>query len=97
MPLWLDLLRTPMAAPETRALKSMRMTILVACGLLVGSIAALAPLRAAIGNVAGGMIAAELLVIAVLVPIYIVTKNRADNRYLDELGEASDRPAETAS
>ena len=60
MPLWLDLLRTPMAAPETRALKSMRMTILVACGLLVGSIAALAPLRAAIGNVAGGMIAAEL-------------------------------------
>ena len=28
MPLWLDLLRTPMAAPETRALKSMRMTIL---------------------------------------------------------------------
>ena len=84
-------------SPETRALKSMRMTILVACGLLVGSIAALAPLRAAIGNVAGGMIAAELLVIAVLVPIYIVTKNRADNRYLDELGEASDRPAETAS
>ncbi|WP_228244160.1 hypothetical protein [Porphyrobacter sp. GA68] len=97
MPLWLDLLRTPMAAPETRVLKSMRMTILVACGLLVGSIAALAPLRAAIGNVAGGMIAAELLVIAVLVPIYVVTKNRADNRYLDELGEASDRPAETAS
>ena len=79
MPLWLDLLRTPMAAPETRALKSMRMTILVACGLLVGSIAA------------------ELLVIAVLVPIYVVTKNRADNRYLDELGEASDRPVETAS
>lgn len=95
MPLWLDLLRTPMAAPETGALKSMRMTILVACGLLVGSIAALAPLRAAIGNLAGGMIAAELLVITVLVPIYVVTKNRADNRYLDELGEASDRPAET--
>ncbi|MEP3145538.1 hypothetical protein [Qipengyuania citrea] len=87
MPLWLDLLRTPMAAPETPRLKRMRMTILSICGILLVSIAALAPLRAAIGIAAGGIVAALLAILAVLVPIYVVTKNRADDRYLDSLGE----------
>lgn len=85
MPLWLDLLRTPMAAPETKALKRMRMTILSICAILLVSIAALAPLRAAVGIAAGGVVAALLAVLAVLVPIYVVTKNRADDRHLDTL------------
>ena len=83
MPLWLDLLRTPMAAPETRSLKAMRITILTVCGLLLGSIAALGPLRAAIGSGAGAMIAAMLTVLTVTVPIYVFIKNRADNPYLN--------------
>ena len=85
MPLWFDLLRTPMAAPETRRLKAMRMTILSICAVLLVSIAALGPLRAAIGIAVGGAIALMLAVLAVLVPIYVVTKNRADDRYLDAL------------
>ena len=31
MPLWLDLLRTPMAAPETRALRDLRLVWLALC------------------------------------------------------------------
>ena len=87
MPLWLEMLRTPMAAPETRRLKTMRMTILSICVVLLFSIAALAPLRAAIGIAAGGIVAVLLAVLAVLVPVYIVIKNRADDRYLDTLVE----------
>ena len=87
MPLWLDLLRTPMAAPETKGLKRMRMTILSICTVLLVSIATLAPLRAAIGIAAGGLVAVLLAVLAILVPVYVVTKNRADDRYLDTLGE----------
>ena len=89
MPLWLDLLRTPMAAPETRSLKAMRMAILTICGLLLSSIAALAPLRAAIGNGAGAIIGALLLVLAVVVPIYVVIKNQVDSRYLDAIGSST--------
>lgn len=83
--MWLDMLRTPMAAPETPRLKAMRLTILVCAALLVVTIVSLAPLRSVIGNGAGGIAALLIGVLAILVPVYATTKNRADNAYLDQL------------
>jgi hypothetical protein len=82
MPLWLDFLRTPMAAPETRVLKVMRMAILAICLALLVSIAAIDPLRAAIGIGAGAVVAGLLFTLATLVPVYLIAKNRADDAYL---------------
>ena len=44
MPLWLDMLRTPMAAPETRDLRRLRRIWQVLCLLLAASVAGLQPL-----------------------------------------------------
>ena len=80
---WLDWLRTPMAAPETRTLKAMRMAIIALCLALIISIAAIDPLRAAIGIGAGAVVAGLLLAMAVLVPAYVALKNRADNSHFE--------------
>ena len=85
MPLWLDMLRTPMAAPETRGLKAMRLTILGNCVILALSIAAVRPLNAAIGNLAGLIPLAALLTLLVTVPVYLARKNHADAAHLDAL------------
>ena len=83
MPLWLDMLKTPMAAPETPALKAMRLAIpWSAIGLAI-AICALQPLRAVLGAGAGGALAGLVLALVVLVPVYVIAKNRADNAYLD--------------
>ena len=82
---WLDFLKTPMAAPETPGLRMLRMSVrLIACALAL-SIVLLRPLRAALGAGAGGSIAGLLIALAILVPIYVVRKNRADESYLDAL------------
>ncbi len=82
---WMDWLRTPMAAPETRGLKFMRISILIMCLVLIVSIAAIAPLRAAIGIWAGGLVGAVLVSLVMLVPVYVALKNRADDAYLDDM------------
>ena len=87
----LDILRTPMAAPETRSLKVMRMTILAICGVLVVSIAAIDPLRAVIGIGAGAVVAGLLLALAALVPVYLVIKTRADDAHLSALIAETDK------
>lgn len=51
--MWLDILRTPMAAPETPALKAMRLAILWSAIGLAIAICALQPLRAVLGAGAG--------------------------------------------
>jgi hypothetical protein len=76
--MWLDMLRTPMAAPETPALKAMRLAILWSAIALAIAICALQPLRAVLGAGAGGALAG-----LVLAPVYVIAKNRADNAYLD--------------
>lgn len=87
----LDVLRTPMAAPETPGIKRMRMTILVLCSALVGSIAAIDPLRAVIGIGAGAVVGGLLIVLVVLVPVYFVTKTRADDAHLAALLAETDQ------
>ena len=81
--MWLDMLRTPMAAPETPALKAMRLAILWSAIGLAIAICALQPLRAVLGAGAGGALAGLVLALVVLVPVYVIAKNRADNAFLD--------------
>ena len=53
MPLWLDLLRTPMAAPETDELRAMRRTFQVLCVLCAVGVLAISPLTSLLGRAAG--------------------------------------------
>ncbi|WP_298274675.1 MULTISPECIES: hypothetical protein [Alphaproteobacteria] len=82
---WLDFLKTPMAAPETAGLRTLRMAVLSIAVALALSILLLKPMRAQIGAGAGGAIAGLLLALAVLIPVYVFRKNRADGAYLDHL------------
>lgn len=82
---FLDWLKTPMAAPETPTLKTIRMAILGISIAIVISIVAIDPLRAAIGIGAGAVVAGLLLVLAALVPVYLVMKTRADDAHLSAL------------
>lgn len=79
---WIDWLKTPMAAPETVACKFMRFAILIVCSALIAALAAIDPLRAAIGIGARAVAAGLLLVLAALVPVYLIAKNRADDAHL---------------
>lgn len=81
----LDMLKTPMAAPETRALKAMRRAIIVVSFAIVVSLVAIDPLRAAIGIGAGAVVAGLLLSLAALVPVYLIMKTRADDAHLTAL------------
>lgn len=92
--MWLDFLKTPMAAPETSGLRALRMIVLSLAVALALSIAMLKPLRLLLGVGAGGAIAGLLVALAVLVPVYVFRKNRADGAYLDDLvREHDDRTA----
>lgn len=88
--MWLDFLKTPMAAPETSELRVLRMTVLSLAVALALSIAMLKPLRLLLGVGAAGAIVGLLLALAVLVPVYVFRKNRADGAYLDELVREQD-------
>ena len=82
MPLWLDMLRTPMAAPETRMLRRRRHLWQLLCIALAASILCLRPLRTLAGNTAG-LVCAVLLLAALLCGIrYFRAKSAADDAWL---------------
>ena len=81
----LEFLKTPMAAPETASLRVMRLTILACCVLLLPSMLLLTTLRALLGNLAVGLIAGLIATLAVLVPVYVHAKTRADDVHLEVL------------
>ncbi|VXC98745.1 conserved hypothetical protein [Sphingomonas sp. T1] len=83
MPLWLDLLRTPMAAPETDDLRVMRRTFQVLCVLSGLGVLAISPLVALFGRPASFVVAALLITTALHTALYVFRKNRADNAFLD--------------
>ncbi|MDF0490573.1 hypothetical protein PX554_20790 [Sphingomonas sp. H39-1-10] len=86
MPLWLDLLCTPMAAPETPKLRRMRLTwqaLCVTCALVAGLFS---PLRHAVGRAAPIGAALILLATAAYTCLYLFRKQRADRAFLDDLG-----------
>lgn len=88
MPLWFDMLRTPMAAPETVSLKVMRRTWLLLCLSLAACVTLLEPLEARMGRGAPAAAAVLLLVTAAITILYWRAKQRADNAHLDKLGRA---------
>lgn len=83
MPLWLALLRTPMAAPETPGLRRLRYGWQALCLTLAASIVAQGALRGHLGRLAPAA-TGILLVAAVLTTIlYLGAKHRADTAFLD--------------
>lgn len=87
MPLWLDLLRTPMAAPETSILRRMRRIWQGLCLTLAASVMALGPLTDVLGRVAPCLAAALLAATLVWTPLYLLRKQRADAAWLARDGE----------
>lgn len=83
MPLWLDLLRTPMAAPETDDLRSMRRTFQILCVASAVGVIAISPLVRLFGPWASFVIASLLATTALHTVLYVHRKNRADRAYLD--------------
>ncbi len=79
------LIGPPMAAPETRWLRALRLVILgasLALGLLVAFLGhAVALLGSGAAGAAGGL----LIALVILVPIYIRAKTRADGAHLTAL------------
>lgn len=92
MPLWLDLLRTPMAAPETDDLRVMRRTFQMLCVLSGFGVLAISPLVRLFGRPASFVVAALLITTALHTALYVFRKNRADNAFLDA-AKASEEPA----
>lgn len=82
MPLWLDMLKTPMAAPETDRLRSMRRTWQVLCVLCAVGVLGISPLVALLGRAASFSTAALLATTALYAALYVFRKNRADNAFL---------------
>lgn len=76
----------PMAAPETAAMRRLRMTVIVLASLLGAGPLLVGAIDAALGPIVTGAVFAVLL--AVTLPtgaIYFVGKSRRDDAWLDQL------------
>lgn len=87
MPLWFDMLRTPMAAPETRDLRRLRGIWQALCLSLAAGIVMLGPLRRAAGRAAPCALAALLVATLLITALYIARKHRADTAFLEPAGK----------
>lgn len=87
MPLWLDLLRTPMAAPETTTLKRMRFVWQGLCLLTAAGAGLFGPIHREFGRVASIAMAVIVLACVLWTALYLIRKQRADRAFLDTLGE----------
>jgi hypothetical protein len=87
MPLWLDMLRTPMAAPETRGLRRLRLTWQMLCLSLGASVLGLEPLERWGGRAAPCAIAALLVATLLTTLLYLTRKHCADTAFLEPAGE----------
>ncbi|WP_231727034.1 hypothetical protein [Sphingomonas sp. CCH18-B1] len=67
------------------------MAIIVISFVIVVSLVAIDPLRAAIGIGAGAVVAGLLLLLAALVPVYLIMKTRADDAHLAVLLAETER------
>ena len=87
MPPWLDMLRTPMEAPETGALRRLRLIWQMLCLMLGAAIIGLQPLSLAFGRAAPCAIAVLLLANICTTAVYLARKHRADTSFLEASGE----------
>lgn len=78
MPLWLDLLRTPMAAPETAGLRRMRLGWQVLCLALSGTLFLFEDLHSLAPGLATPLAACLLIATLLQTGLYWTRKNRAD-------------------
>ena len=88
MPLWLDLLRTPMAAPETPVLRRWRFIWQALCLSSAAVVGFFGLLHRALGRPAALAAAALLVATAISTMVYLVRKQRADAAFLETLGGA---------
>lgn len=89
MPLWLDLLRTPMAAPESRQLRRMRFIWQGLCVLTALCIGFFPAVRRVAGHIAPCAAAALLLLTGLYTWLYLAKKHAVDTAFLgkgDERG-----------
>lgn len=87
MPLWLDMLRTPMAAPETPALRADRRIWQALCVASAAAVLMIAPLTKLLGSAAAVLAGALLAMTAIKTGFYLLRKKSADDRYLDAVTE----------
>ena len=87
MPLWLELLRTPMAAPESRSLRRMRFTWQGLCLSLALGVGLFTPFHRMAGQLAPILVAVLLLVTALYTWFYLARKQRIDTAFLERAGE----------
>jgi len=83
MPLWIDMLRTPMAAPETRALRRLRriwQMLCIATALVVMLQSRFAPALGRLTPLWAAILIATTIACTV---IYGVRKKRADDAFID--------------
>lgn len=83
MALWLDLLRTPMAAPESRRLKRLRIAWQMLCLLTALSVGFISPLHDLLGRTATCLAAGLIAMTFTQTMIYWVAKQRSDSPDLD--------------
>lgn len=86
MPLWLDLLCTPMAAPEDRSLRATRYGWQMLCLSCAGATCFFKPLHAAVGQAAPIGIALLIAVTLAVTAVYLQAKHRADAAFIAKLG-----------
>lgn len=78
MPLWLELLRTPMAAPETSGLRRMRLVWQILCLSLAATLFMLEEIEAGAPDLAVPLAGALLVAVVLHTTVYWSRKNRAD-------------------
>ncbi len=88
MPLWLDFLTTPMAAPETRRLRRLRYGWQAICLTLAVSIVAQDTLRGLVSRLAPAATGVLLIAAVTMTILYLGAKHRADTAFLDMPREA---------
>ena len=87
MPLWLDMLRTPMAAPESSALRTDRRIWQALCVASALSVLLISPLTKVLGSTAAVLAGALLAMTAIKTVFYLARKKAADDHYLDVVTE----------
>ncbi len=84
-PLWLELLMTPMAAPETAWRRAMRLSIVTIAPIVAVAASQIDRLQRWFGIVGMAMLLGLCLTLVGLCLVYAVVKHRADAAHLERL------------
>ncbi len=87
MPLWLDMLRTPMAAPESAGLRRDRRLWQTMCVASAAAVLLIAPLTKIVGSSSAVLVGALLVMTLIKTGFYLSRKKAADDAYLESATE----------